>query len=129
MSDPIQPSHVPNAELELRDGPVVRDGGELRVLTGEDYGLVTSVMYSRIVPGSGPQRHRHPHAEIFVLHDGQGHYEVEGTHIDAVAGDMVIVPPDAWHSFENPGPGLLRQTAIHQNPRAATEFEDASRRD
>jgi quercetin dioxygenase-like cupin family protein len=128
MTEPAQPRHVPNAELELRDGPVVRDGGELRVLTGEDYGLVTSVMYSRIVPGSGPQRHRHPHAEIFVLHDGQGRYEVEGTHIDAVAGDMVIVPPDAWHSFTNTGDTLLRQTAIHQNPRAATEFEDGSTR-
>jgi hypothetical protein len=44
---------VPKAELALRDGPVVRDGGDLRVLNGEDYGLVTSVMYSRIVPGSG----------------------------------------------------------------------------
>ena len=127
MSEPIQPRHVRNAELELRDGPVVRDGGELRVLTGEDFGLVTSVMYSRIVPGSGPQRHRHPHAEIFVLHDGQGRYEVEGLHIDAVAGDMVIVPPDAWHSFENTGPGLLRQTAIHENTRATTEFEDDTR--
>ena len=37
---------------------------------------------------------------------------------------MVIVPPDAWHSFTNTGDTLLRQTAIHQNPRAATEFED-----
>jgi hypothetical protein len=35
----MQPRHVPNAELDLRDGPVVRDGGELRVLTGENYGL------------------------------------------------------------------------------------------
>ena len=32
----MEARHVPNAELELRDGPVVRDGGELRVLTGED---------------------------------------------------------------------------------------------
>src|SRR5687767_1281864 len=124
-----KPRHVPHAELELIDGPVTRAGGELRVLQGSDYGLVTSVMHSQIVPGSGPQRHRHPHAEIFVLHDGQGRYEVEGSHVDAVAGDMVIVPPDAWHGFTNTGDTLLGQTAIHQNPRAATEFEGGTHRD
>ena len=129
MTDAAQPRHVPNAVLELRQGPVVADGGELRVLTGEDYGLATSVMYSRVVPGSGPQRHRHPHAEIFFLHDGRGRFEVECTHIDAVAGDMVIVPPEAWQTFTNSGTGMLRHTAIHQNPRAATEFEDDSRHD
>lgn len=99
------------------------------MLSGADYDLVTSVMYSEIVPGSGPQRHRHPHVEIFVLHDGQGRYEVEGMHLDAVAGDMVIVPPDAWHTFTNTGASMLRLTAIHQNTRATSEFEDGTRRD
>jgi hypothetical protein len=46
--------------------------------------------------------------EIFVLHDGQTRYEVEGTNLDAHAADMVIVPPDAWHTFVNTGPGMLR---------------------
>jgi hypothetical protein len=45
---------------------------------------------------------------------------------DAQAGDMVIVPPDAWHTFVNTGPGTLRQTAIHQNPRAVSDFEDGT---
>ena len=121
--------HVPHDELELIRGPVTADGGELRQLSGSDYGLVTSVMHSTVVPGSGPRRHRHPHAEIFVLHDGQARYEVEGSHLDAQSGDMVIVPPDAWHSFVNTGSGLLRQTAIHQNRRAVTEFEDGTRRE
>jgi quercetin dioxygenase-like cupin family protein len=125
----MQPRHIPHAELELIHGPVTAGGGELRQLTGEDYGLVTSVMTSRVPPGSGPKRHRHPHAEIFVLHDGQGRYEVEGHPIEALAGDMVIIPPDAWHSFTNTGSSDLRVTAIHQNPRAASEFEDGTRRD
>jgi quercetin dioxygenase-like cupin family protein len=86
-------------------------------------------MDARIAPGSGARRHRHPHAEIFVLHDGQGQYEVEGTYFEAEAGDMVIVPPDAWHSFTNTGSGPLRQTAIHQSPRAVTRFADGTGRD
>jgi quercetin dioxygenase-like cupin family protein len=86
-------------------------------------------MHSQVAPGSGPRRHRHPHAEIFVLFDGQARYEVEGTHLDAQAGDMVIVPPDAWHSFVNTGPEFLRQTAIRQSPRAVSDFEDGTHRE
>lgn len=67
-------------------------------------------------PGSGPPPHRHPYAEYFVLHDGQGHYLVEDEVIDAVAGDVVIVPANAWHSFVSSGQGSLRQTAIHEAP-------------
>jgi quercetin dioxygenase-like cupin family protein len=68
---------------------VTQDGGELRQLTGEDY----------------------------------------GTEFDAVAGDMVIVPPDAWHSFTNTGTSMLRHTAVHENRRASSEFEDGTRRE
>jgi quercetin dioxygenase-like cupin family protein len=129
MSDPPTLRHVPFAELELINEKVTKDGGDLRSLRGEDYGLVTSIYQSQIVPGSGPRRHRHPHAEIFVLKDGRARYEVEGASIDAVAGDIVIVPPNAWHRFENTGDTMLRQTAIHENARPAVEFEDGTRRD
>lgn len=126
--DPVA-RHVRHAELELIGEKVTREGGELRLLSGSDYGLRTSVMYSRIAPGSGPRRHQHPHAEIFVLHAGRGRYEVEGAFIDAEGGDMVIVPPDAWHSFTNTGEVMLRLTAIHENPRAVRVFEDGSRQE
>jgi quercetin dioxygenase-like cupin family protein len=82
---------LPDADLDLFGDKVTHEGGELRLLSGSGYG--TSVMHSQVAPGSGPRRHRHPHAEIFVLHNGQARYEVEGAHLDAQAGDMVIVPP------------------------------------
>jgi quercetin dioxygenase-like cupin family protein len=129
LTEPIHAIQVRHADLELLGDKVTQEGGELRLLSGSDYGLVTSVMHSVVAPGSGPRRHRHPHAEIFVLHDGQAHYEVEGTHLVAQAGDMVIVPPDAWHTFVNTGSDFLRQTAIHQNPRAVSDFEDGTRRE
>jgi quercetin dioxygenase-like cupin family protein len=129
LTEPIHAIHVRHADLELLGDKVTQEGGELRLLSGSDYGLVTSVMHSQVALGSGPRRHRHPHAEIFVLHDGQARYEVEGTHLVAQAGDIVIVPPDAWHSFVNTGDTPLRQTAIHQNPRAVTDFEDGTRRE
>jgi quercetin dioxygenase-like cupin family protein len=129
LSELMRARHIPHADLELLSGPVTEDGGELRLLSGSDYGLITSIMLGQVVPGSGPRRHRHPHAEIFVLHDGQGRYEVEGTQFDAEAGDIVIVPPEAWHTFTNTGTSMLRHTALHQNPRAVTVYEDGSRRD
>jgi quercetin dioxygenase-like cupin family protein len=128
MADPVRPRHVPHDELPLLSGGEP-GRGELRILYGSDHGLDTSVMSQLIEPGTGPMRHRHPHAEIFVLHEGEGRYEVDGTALDAVAGDMVIVPPDAWHAFTNTGDSLLRQTSVHQNARPTTLFEDGSRRD
>jgi hypothetical protein len=71
MTEPMQPRHIPRAELELIHGPVTNDGGELRVLHGADYGLDISVMHSTVVAGSGARRHRHPHAEVFVIGDGR----------------------------------------------------------
>jgi mannose-6-phosphate isomerase-like protein (cupin superfamily) len=122
------PRHVPHDELELIQEKVTREGGELRLLTGADYGLAISVLYAEIAPRSGPRRHRHPNAEVFVLHEGEGRYEIEGRFLEARSGDMVIVPPDAWHSFVNTGSVTLRQTAIHQNPRLIRDFEDDSKR-
>lgn len=66
LSEPIRARRVPHADLELINDKVTLEGGELRILSGSDYGLVTS---------------------------------------------------------------MLRQTAIHQNPRAQSEFEDGTRRD
>ncbi len=129
MTDSIKPRRIPRADLEGWSGKVTSEGGDLRILQGSDCGLSTSIMESAVVPGGGPRRHRHPHAEIFVVNDGEGRYEVDGAVLEAQPGDVVIVPPDAWHSFVNPGPGLLRQTIIHENPRIRTLFEDGSTRD
>ena len=129
MSDRIEACIVRHSDLEYFSGRVTNEGGELRLLSGSDYGLATSIMVSQVAPGSGPRRHRHPHAEIFVPHEGQGRFEVESTYFDAEAGDVVIIPPDAWHSLTNSGTAPLRHVAIHENKRAVSEFEDGSRRD
>lgn len=104
------------ADLVLLDLKVTRDGGAVRYLEGGRYGLATSVFASDITPGSGPAMHSHPYAEVFVLHEGSGRYLVGDDEIEAQAGDVVIVPAGAWHSFTNPGPAILRHTAIHEAP-------------
>jgi quercetin dioxygenase-like cupin family protein len=129
MPEPVLLRHVRHADLELLQGKVTSDGGDLRLLSGSDHGLRTSVMRSQVAPGSGPRPHRHPHAEVFVVDDGQGRFEVEGVSIDAEAGDMIIIPTDAVHVFRNTGTTMLRLTAIHENARAVTLFVDGTRRE
>ncbi|MCV0402713.1 MAG: cupin domain-containing protein [Chloroflexi bacterium] len=121
MSRQIRPAHVSSSELELLDIEVTRAGGGVRYLEGERHGLRTSAYHSQVPPGAGPPPHRHPYAEYFVLHDGQGTYLVDDESFAAVAGDVVIVPPNAWHSFTSTGDGPLRQTAVHEAPRHAME--------
>ena len=103
-------------DLELLDIKVTQDGGAVRYLEGARYGLATSIFSSTIVPGSGPPAHSHPYAEVFVLHEGSGRYVVDDVELEAEAGDVVIVPAGAWHSFTNSGGTVLRHTAVHEAP-------------
>ena len=125
----MKTTHIRRADIARQPGKVIADGGDLRVVQGSDHDLSISVYASEVMPGSGPLRHRHPHAEVFVLHEGLGRFEIDGVDVDAEAGDVLIIPPDTWHDFRNTGDGPLRQTAIHQSTRAVAEFEDGTRRD
>lgn len=124
-----RPRRIPNDELEHVENRVTAQGGVVRQLTGSGYGLRTSIMLSEIPPGIGPRRHRHPHAEIFVVREGEVRYEVDDARLDASAGDLVIVPAEAWHTFTNTGDASLRLVVIHESERPTTFFEDGTSRD
>jgi quercetin dioxygenase-like cupin family protein len=125
----MKTTRLPHEELDRWPGRVNQDGGDLRIVRGADHGLSVSLMLSEVPPGSGPVRHRHPHGEVFVVHEGEATFEVEGDGMRAEGGDVVIVPPNAWHVFSNTGGSPLRLTAIHESPRAVTEWEDGTRRE
>ena len=73
-------------------------------------------------PGDGPELHRHPYAEIFVLHAGEARFQVDGTALTAGAGDVVIAPAGAAHRFTNAGSRQLSMTCIHTAPETDTEW-------
>jgi len=125
----VKARHIRHADLPpfgRRFDPASYD---LRGLAGSDHGLATSVVHATIAPGRGPMRHRHPHAEIFAIHAGTGRFEVDGDTFEAEAGDVLIIPPGAWHAFVATGTEPLRNTAIHENPRLVTEWDDGARQD
>ena len=121
MTRETRATHVPSSDLELLNVEVTQAGGAVRYLEGERSGLSTSVYHSLVPHGFGPPPHRHPYPEYFVLHQGEARYLVGEEAFDAVAGDVVIVPANAWHSFVNSGGGPLRLTAVHEAPVHATE--------
>jgi len=121
--------HFRHDELEPFGRRFDPDSYDLRVLAGADLGLGTTVMHATIAPGAGPRRHRHPHAEIITLHGGAARFDIGGAAFDATAGDIVVVPAGEWHSFVATGNSPLRNTAIHENERPVTEWEDGERRE
>ena len=73
-------------------------------------------------PGAGPQLHRHPYPELFIVHAGQADFEVDGARLTATAGDILIAPAGAAHRFTNTGDDRLCITAIHTAATMDTEW-------
>jgi mannose-6-phosphate isomerase-like protein (cupin superfamily) len=98
------------------DGEVITLGKtRMRVLedgahTGRRLGLAESVL----APNTpGPPQHRHAqHDEGFYIISGMVRFTVGRETYDAVAGTLVMVPPGAPHTFENPTdePALMIST-------------------
>ena len=64
-------------------------------------------------PGGGPDLHKHPYPEVFVVQEGEATFTVNDEQLPIPAGNVVVVPAGTPHRFENTGDGRLRQVAIH----------------
>jgi mannose-6-phosphate isomerase-like protein (cupin superfamily) len=94
-----------------------------RRFIGADHDSVPISLFLVDAPsGSGPELHRHPYPEIFVLDDGQAEFQVGDARVRAGAGDVVIAPAGTPHRFTNVGNTRLRLTAIHTASAMDTEW-------
>jgi quercetin dioxygenase-like cupin family protein len=92
------------------------------IFNGHEHGNVpVSMFLVHNRPGEGPELHRHPYPEIFVVHTGEARFELDGTSVTASPGDVVIAPAGTPHRFSNDGAGELSMTCIH--PAAQMESE------
>jgi quercetin dioxygenase-like cupin family protein len=90
------------------------DGGSFHLVQRDQLGLgELSVGLSDNPPGAPGLLHRHSCGEVFVVYEGRGIYTVEETEIIAGPGDMVIIPPNVWHSFRPAGEDRLRHVAVY----------------
>jgi mannose-6-phosphate isomerase-like protein (cupin superfamily) len=99
------------------------DGGGAPVFEGVRHGDVpASFFVVTAPPGAGPELHRHPYAEVFVLRDGQARFHVGDQTIDACAGQIVVAPPGVAHRFVATGDEPLRSVNIQPVARMVTEW-------
>ena len=89
---------------------------------GHEHGAGVSFFISRNRPGSGPELHRHPYEETFIVQDGEVRFTVGESTIEATAGQIVVVPAGTPHKFVNAGTTPIRQISIHPVPRMETEW-------
>ena len=122
---PITPSAtLPRAAGSLRISHDDLPGppGAHRFIGAEHGGLPISLFLVDDRPGEGPRLHRHPYAEVFVVHAGQARFEIDDLGLTATAGDILIAPAMSAHRFTNAGESRLRVTAIHTAPDMETEW-------
>ena len=105
---------IPLAEL--------RESERTSVFVGREHGARISFFVTSHRRGEGPDPHRHPYEETFIVEEGTATFVVEGRTVLARAGQVVVVPAGAAHSFVNSGHGVLRQVSIHPSDRMIQEW-------
>ena len=121
---PASPSTLPMAAGSLRISHDELSGPpEAHRFIGADHGgLPISLFLVDDRPGAGPLLHRHPYAEVFVVHAGEARFEIDDLRLTATPGDILIAPAMSAHRFTNKGEAQLRITAIHTAPDMDTEW-------
>jgi len=97
-----------------------------RRFEGHQFGEVdVSFFVTDAPPGTGPDLHRHPYAEVFVVQEGRVAFTVGDDTVEASAGQIVIVPPGMPHKFVNLGPGRSRHLDIYASGTMSQEWIEA----
>jgi mannose-6-phosphate isomerase-like protein (cupin superfamily) len=88
---------------------------------GEPHGSGVSFFLVNNEPGEGPDLHRHPYSETWIVRSGRARITADGEDIEAGPGDIAVVGPETPHKFKNMGPGRLDIICIHASPRLIQE--------
>jgi len=89
---------------------------------GGAYGAGVSFFLVNSQPGEGPELHRHPYSETWIVRSGRARFTVDGQTVDAGPGDIVVVAAGAAHQFRDVGSGRLEIVCIHAADRMVTEW-------
>jgi mannose-6-phosphate isomerase-like protein (cupin superfamily) len=101
---------------ELRPSP----GGTI-TFEGETYESGVSFFLVNNEPGAGPDLHRHPYSETWIVRSGKARFIADGEELEAGPGDIIVVTPGTPHKFKNIGTERLDIVCIHDSPRMVQE--------
>ncbi len=96
--------------------------GESALFVGRDHGANVSFFITTCRRGEGPDPHRHPYEETFVVLEGAAEFTVDGHTVAVEAGTIVVAPPGKVHSFKGATDGVTRQVNIHPVAEMVTEW-------
>jgi mannose-6-phosphate isomerase-like protein (cupin superfamily) len=105
----------------IRSGELKPSPGGTITFEGEPHGSGVSFFLVNNQPGAGPDLHRHPYSETWIVRAGRGRFTADGEEIDAGPGDIVVVGPETPHMFKNVGDERLDVICIHASPRMIQE--------
>ncbi len=88
---------------------------------GGAHAMPVSLFLLDTAKGAGPDLHRHPYPEMWVIHEGEARFMVGDDEIVAGPGDIVLVEAGMWHGFKSSGDVRLKATCIHANGEVVQE--------
>ena len=100
----------------------IREGDGAAVFVGRDHDAQVSFFLTSHRRGEGPDAHRHPYEETFVVQEGATEFTVDGETVEVQADGIVVVPAGAVHSFKAASDGVTRQVNIHPVAEMVTEW-------
>jgi mannose-6-phosphate isomerase-like protein (cupin superfamily) len=105
----------------IRAGEIQPSSGGTVRFEGESYGSGISFFLVNNDPGAGPDLHRHPYSETWIVRSGRARFTANGQDIEAGPGDILVVEPEVPHKFTNAGTERLEVVCIHASPRMIQE--------
>lgn len=75
-----------------------------------------SVFVTEYQRGQGPQLHRHPYPEVFLVETGIAAFTIGEDRLTVGAGHIVVGPAETPHAFECAGEDTLRVVSVHPSP-------------
>jgi mannose-6-phosphate isomerase-like protein (cupin superfamily) len=105
----------------IRSGELPPSPGGAVTFEGEPYGSGVSFFLVNNEPGNGPDLHRHPYSETWIVRSGKARISADGEDIEAGPGDIVVVTAATPHKFKNVGTDRLDIFCIHSSPRIIQE--------
>lgn len=97
-------------------------GEEAANFQGFKHGASISFFAVQFSPGRGPNKHRHPYEETFIILDGEIKAIVDGQTQTIGGAKIVIIPANTWHEFKNRSDKPLHMVNIHPVPKMITEW-------
>jgi mannose-6-phosphate isomerase-like protein (cupin superfamily) len=88
---------------------------------GEPHGSGASFFLVNNEPGAGPDLHKHPYAETWIIRSGRARFTAGDQELEASTGDIVVVSAKTPHKFKNIGTDRLDIICIHPSPQIIQE--------